>query len=62
MTYTLIVWLVITLPDGDKTAEAVFEDPREMTFTECRHRRQNELTFYTMLRNQDVRVLCIPEE
>ena len=40
------------------SGEVVWVDDRPMTFVECRHRRQNELTFYEMLRNEKVWVLC----
>jgi len=60
-TTTIYALVVFSLPAkvGD---EPIFIDIRPMTFAECRHRRQNELTFYEMLRNQKVAVLCHKEE
>ena len=56
--YALVVFASPTLV-GD---EPIFVDPRPMTFVECRHRRQNEITFYEMLRDTKVYVLCMREE
>jgi hypothetical protein len=35
------------------------ETDRKLTFTECRTRRSQEITFWEMLRDQPVSVLCI---
>jgi hypothetical protein len=57
MIYALIVWSA-TAQVGD---QPIFVDPRPMNFAECRHRRQNEITFYEMLRDTHVYVLCQQE-
>lgn len=58
LIYALVVW-AIPARVGD---EPIFVDPRPMSYVECRHRRQNELTFYGMLRNTPVYVLCQRED
>ena len=50
--------LVVFSMSGD----VIWVDPRPMTFVECRHRRQNEITFYEYLRNLEVYVVCHRED
>lgn len=56
--YTLTVWLVITLPDGDKVLEKEYAPKRLLNHAECEYQRKKEYEFYTILRNQDVGVFC----
>ena len=59
---TSLYILVVFAQDAGLNPEPLYVDPRPLTFVECRHRRENELTFYEMLRNTPVYVLCTKKE
>lgn len=61
MIETLYI-LVVFAQDAGMNPKPLYEDPRPLTFLECRTRRSQEIMFWDALRGIPVYALCTKQE